>query len=88
MKSVSPIFKHSKSAEVIYAEHQPEYTPLPALRNEHTLVTRWNFSDEERERIAKGEDLFLFIQHFGGAVQPVCLIVGEEPAIDQFVAVS
>jgi hypothetical protein len=63
MQSVSPVMPGSKSIEVVYAEHQEEYTPLPAVYVDmetcRIVVSRWRLSDEERERVLAGGDIVL-----------------------------
>lgn len=71
MESVSPVIDGNEPFEVVYAADQPEYTPLPALRTEKALITRWRLSDEERQWIANGGDLFIAVLHFGQPLQPL-----------------
>lgn len=64
--------------EVVYAKDQPQYRPLPVLRNSQgVLLSRWKLSDEEREAIAAGADLFLYNWTFNQALQPVRIEIGE-----------
>jgi len=81
MSPVSPEFPDSQ--EVIFAKDQPEYAPLPAAivkRDEgQAVVTRWRFTDEERAAIANGADLYLELLTFGQPLQPIRMLVGEEP---------
>jgi len=47
---------------VIFARDQPEYIPLPALAfPDGKILTEWALSAEEREAIAKGENVRLWI---------------------------
>lgn len=67
--------------EVIYAEDQPEYIQLPAIRfpgTEGLVVTRWTFTNEERDAIDAGADLFLGTMTFNQPLQPLILSVGPE----------
>lgn len=74
--------------EITLAEEQPEYSPLVAAKYEIQydagrppapgLLTRWRFTEEERARIAAGEDLYLGVLTFGKALQPLMLQVGPE----------
>jgi len=77
MEAVTPIVPGMEDFEVVYAKDQPEYTPLPALRTERSLVTRWKLSDEERRKIAEGSDLFIAVMHFGGPLQPLLPLIGS-----------
>jgi hypothetical protein len=53
----------SKPIEVVYAEHQEEYIPLPAvyvdMENCRIVVSRWRLSDEESEKVMSGGDIVL-----------------------------
>lgn len=40
------------------------------------IITRWSPTDEERARIASGEDLYLTIWSHGRPIDPICLSVG------------
>lgn len=88
MNAVSPVIPGSKEFEVVYAKDQPEYNALPVLRTEKTLVSRWKFSDEEREMIANGADLFLCVMHFGQPLQPILPILGEDNAIRAMIEIG
>lgn len=51
-----------KGRNVIFAEDQPQYLPLPALAlpdPEGEVITCWSFSDEEWEVISKNRYIFL-----------------------------
>lgn len=85
MEAVSPIIPGSEQFEVVYAKDQPEYHPLPVLRTENTLVSRWRLTDQERERIAAGEDLFVCVMHFGQPLQPLLPVIGQDQAIEAMV---
>jgi hypothetical protein len=64
---------------VVFAEHQPEYTPLPALVfPDGKVLTEWTFSDEERAAVARGENLRLWIWTHGQLLQPVALALTDE----------
>lgn len=67
----------------LIAKDQPQYRPLPSeivrkAGRGDVVVTRWNFTPEERERIAKGEDFFLAILTFGKPLQPLLPSIGSE----------
>lgn len=73
--------------ELTVAEDQLEYKPITvALHYDQSLnglvmVSRWRFTPEERERIAKGDDLFIGVMTFGESMQPLLLSLdaGELP---------
>jgi len=78
MKPVSPVMPGMEHVrEVVIAKDQPEYLPLPAvvLNKAHgtPVMTRWRFTDEERELIKFGHDVVLTQLTFGHALQPVHL---------------
>lgn len=68
---------------VTFAKAQPEYLPLPAAivdrDGAQTVVTRWQFTDEERAAIANGADLYLEMLTFGSPLQPLRFVVGDAP---------
>lgn len=84
MKSTSPVFDGTSIAEVVYAKDQPEYEPLPAVRSDKTLITRWKLTPDERKRLIDGEDLFIHIMHFGNPLQPLLPVVGQVEALECF----
>lgn len=81
-KPISPVLPGYADQEHIYAKDQPEYNPLPVLRSEGSrrrdgvLLSRWQFTDAEREAIAAGADIFLYCWTFNHPLQPVLLEVG------------
>ena len=56
---------------VVFAENQPEYQPLPAFRNETEVITKWVLSLEERKAIAEGADLWIRQMNFNCPLQPI-----------------
>lgn len=78
MLPVSPVMNGSASIETVFGENQPEYIPLPALylnQDNRPVITRWRFTDEEREAIANGADLVHSQLTFWHSLQPICLQV-------------
>lgn len=60
--------------EVVYAKDQPEYMPLPVLRNQAGVVlSRWKLTEAERKAVADGADIFLSVWTFNGPLQPIRL---------------
>ena len=83
MNSVSPVMTEAEvEAERVIALDQPEFYPVISLRvtyqdkdeNPKALatVTRYRFSDKERELIAAGADLLLSQPHHG-PLMPIAL---------------
>jgi len=59
---VPPEFLPEGCRATVIAEHQDEYTDLPAIITPRGwVITRWSFTPEERARIAAGEDIFVTI---------------------------
>ena len=79
MTPVSPVLSEEfKDIEVVYAKDQPEYLPLPAIRNSKGIVlSRWKLTDEERNAIHSGADLYLSVYTFNHPLQPVYLEVSS-----------
>lgn len=66
--------------EVTYAKDQPQYLPLPTLRSEDgRVVSRWTLTDEEREKVAAGADIYLTLHTFNNPLQPILLTVDGAP---------
>ncbi|MDI7267494.1 MAG: hypothetical protein QME96_05825 [Myxococcota bacterium] len=68
--------------EIMLAENQPEYLTTCAAVITYDdgsvgVMTRWRLTDEERQRIAAGEDLYLTLLTFGRPMQPIMLEVGH-----------
>lgn len=67
---------------VVFAENQPEYTPLPALRlPDGQVITCWEISDEELEEISRTKKIYLSQLTFNHPLQPVQLGVGLDLGI-------
>lgn len=61
---------------VVFAEDQPEYQPLPALatRNEKgEVITCWELSDEELAEVIKSKRVYLSQYTFNTPLQPVMI---------------
>ena len=74
--------------EIVIAKDQPEYIPLPAVRllnPEGDLITRWELSDAEIERVIESRSIYLTMMTFNRAVTPVMLSV-DPPEIGVRVA--
>ena len=55
---------------VVYAENQTEYLPLPAYNDGRTCVSCWRLTIWERVRVFLFGKLWLAQLHFGGPLQP------------------
>ena len=64
---------------VIFAKDQPEYMPLPAMKipndPQGLIITKWQLSPEELERIIETGTIHLSMLTFNQPLQPVLLTV-------------
>ena len=63
----------------IIGASQPEYLPLPVVRwldPEGRVITRWELTEEERQRLIAGEHLYIAQCTFGQRLQPILPTVG------------
>ena len=68
--------------EITFAEDQPEYLPLPAIRTvDGQVITRWRFSWRERLRVLVTGQMFLRQLTFNAPLQPQAPSV-EEPLME------
>ena len=79
MKTVAPTVG---CPEIQLAEYQPEYETVTAARIVFSdrsigMMTRWELDDEERERIAAGDDVYLTVYTHGRPMQPVNVEIGH-----------
>lgn len=73
--------------EVTLAQDQHEYIELTASvlhfnDGSQGLLTRWRLSEEEKQRLVDGEDLFVTLLTFGQPMQPVHISVGRPDYLD------
>ena len=74
MQPMSPVVAGSTLSEIIFAKDQPQYRPLPVLKDINgTLVSRWRLGWIERLRVLFRGDLYLTIMTFNKPLQPVLL---------------
>lgn len=69
--------------ELQFAKDQPQYMPLKALRSlkdNGAVLTRWIITEEVREAILAGNDLYLEQLTFHQPLQPVRLSIGIDVA--------
>lgn len=74
-----------KQWEVIFAKDQPEYIPLAALRSRYEngkVMSRWPLSQEQRDAIASGADIYLELLTFNRPLQPIVLFVTDKLNVD------
>jgi hypothetical protein len=82
----SPVLKgwRKQLPEVVIAENQPQYLPLPALVSRHAagmVTTRWRLTWRERLRVLLSGDIWLQMMCFQKPITPVKLLA-EQPAVE------
>lgn len=61
MDPITP-FECAGATLVTFAKDQPGVRPLPALLfDDEKILTEWTFTEDERARIARGENLRLWV---------------------------
>ena len=77
MTAITPVLtEECAHKETVYAKDQPEYKPLPTIRNSKGMVlSRWKMSDAEREAVVAGADVFLTCWTFNQPLQPIYMEV-------------
>jgi hypothetical protein len=76
MKAVT--FKHQN---IVFAENQPEYTPLPALKfdtSQGEVVTCWKLSFKERLKILMFGKIWLSVLTFNQPLSPIYMSVDRK----------
>lgn len=64
---------------VMIAKDQPEYMPLPALMyKDGKVLTEWSLTEDERQRLIRGERIRLWVWTFGLPLQPIALEITDE----------
>lgn len=72
-----------KERNIIIAKDQPQYKPIPALRNEAGDVTMcFQLSPEEIEEIGKTGKLWLAVKTFNNPLQPMFLTTKKSDLIE------
>jgi len=63
-----------KESNIVYAEHQPEYIPLPAFRDDKgEVVSCWKLSVRERVKILFTGKIWLDLLTFNQPLQPIII---------------
>lgn len=67
--------------ELITSANQEHALDLPAaITPRGEVASCWELTPEERQWVARGANIYLFVQPFGRPVQPVSMVVGNEAA--------
>lgn len=72
---------------IVYAENQPEYLPLPAFKyydKEGTIVCCWKLTPEEIKKVSETGEIWHNILTFGNDLQPQ-LLSTDKPEFPVFV---
>jgi hypothetical protein len=79
MEPVSPVLPSSGDLEEIFAasDGSDKYERLPTFRTDKAVISRWRLTDEERQHIADGGDLFVCILNFGQPIWPIMPIAAS-----------
>lgn len=76
-KAMKPV--EFPGVNVVFAKDQPEYMPLPAMKipndPQGLIITKWQLSPEELERIKETGTIHLSMLTFNQPLQPVLLTV-------------
>lgn len=76
MDTTTPIIKGLEAYEAHPTGSQDEI--FPALRAiDGRVITRWTLTDEERQSVAEGADIYLTVATMNQTFQPVKLDVGD-----------
>lgn len=82
MIPVSPVIPTTNVAEVIIAEHQPEYQNLPVVPlSDGRIVSRWKLTDEEKQIAFETGDIYVYLVPCGQPITPHLLSV-EKPVLE------
>lgn len=81
----SPVIPGLEPLEIMFGTKadgtpQEDVLPLPALRGKapiYPVYSRWHLSDEEREQIAQGADVYIFQNTFGSRYQPTGVFIAN-----------
>ncbi len=83
MLAKSPVVEGLEPYEIVLGGNQPEYLPLPVLRSagpSYAVMSRWVLTEEERQMIVDGGDIYLTLWTFGRVYPPTMLHVMRSDA--------
>jgi hypothetical protein len=80
MQPASPVFPDAipgfHPPEVVYAKDQPQYIPLPVVRDSFGIITaRWHMTWTERLLALIWGDVYVKINTFNQPLQPIRLCI-------------
>ncbi len=75
-----PVVDGLENQEIVYAKEQPEYIPLRTLKSSSPIgavFSRWTLTQDQREAIANGADIFLELSTFNKPLQPIRMAISD-----------
>ena len=77
MKPSSPVVPGYQIRETAITSKDPRVKSLPCIVTEdgEALLTRWVLTAEERQRIADGQDVYVWVTNYGQPIHPLNLDV-------------
>lgn len=86
MKPASPVIPGQP--EVVYAKNQPQYNPLPSIKQrDGCVITRWAMSWRERFKVLLTGSVYLEVMTFNQPLQPLKMSV-DVPLVEQHIELS
>lgn len=76
----APVVDGLQTQEIVYAENQPQYIPLRTLCADGPMgavLSRWTLTDEQRQAVAAGADIFLELSTFHQPLQPIRMSISD-----------
>ncbi len=73
MRSISPVIPGMDLEETVFAKHQPQYNPLPAVMVDGRVISRWKLTWRERFKLLVTGNLWLTLLTFGQPLQPILI---------------
>jgi hypothetical protein len=74
MHPLSPVIPSANADEVVYAEKQSEYAPLPCIKApDGAILIRWSVNEEEMRQIAQQGYIYLCVMTFNQPLQPLLM---------------
>lgn len=81
----APVIEGLEEHEIVYAKHQHEYNPLRVIRShgeDGRVLSRWAPTQEQRDAIANGADIYLEVCTFHRPLTPVRVAIGQHVSAD------
>jgi hypothetical protein len=67
-----------EGANVVFAKDQPEYIPLPAMKEENGDVTTcWELTEDEKRAVQETGRIWLTVKTFNQPLQPLRLMTDD-----------